>query len=59
MQEVHLVIGLKKGETYKMRICKDRETADNICLDLEEQGLEVSRWRKKVISMKEYQKGEF
>ena len=59
MQEVYLVIGIKEGETHKMRICKDEEVANNISLDLEEQGLEVQKWRKWVISMKEYQKGEF
>jgi len=39
-----VVIGLFKACVEEVYICEDKETADNISLDLEEKGHEVQRF---------------
>lgn len=66
MKKIYIVIGFEKeddlgfGKSVKRIIpCEDKEVADNIALDMEEEGLSVDTWCKYVIStMEQYQQWE-
>lgn len=56
LKKVYIVIGYLNDTTLEVIACKDKETADNYCLDFVDRDLTVETHVKPIISMKEYNK---